>query len=211
MSYGAESLRYRNSRASIEGRRDGALGITEVSKPVDHPGRGRTRLDVRTQHTTDGACWCQSARPSSSVAAARGWLAVVGPRIALITSCLPAITRSRVSRGGRCIVTVIRSIFRAFDDDGVLLHDEGGRVVAHARHGLRDQLPGTGIRHDLHRRDRCMPTSAVDHIASRVVEATFAAPRIARVRLSPRSASVSRSRSSAAAAARASSEARDSP
>ena len=76
----------------------------------------------------------------------------------------------------------------AFDDDGVLLHDGGGRVVARARHGLRDQLPGTGIRHDLHRLDRCMPTSAVVHVPSRVVETTFAAPLIARLRLSSRSA-----------------------
>ena len=81
---------------------------------------------------------------------------------------------------------MIRSIVHAFDDDGVLLHNGGGCVVAHARHGLRHQLIGTGIRHDLHRHHRCMPSSAVVHVASCVIKATFGAPLISSLRFALR-------------------------
>lgn len=83
---------------------------------------------------------------------------------------------------------MIRSIVGAFDDDGVLLHNGGERVVAHARDRPRDQVIGTGIRHDLHRHHRCMAASAVIHVASCVIEATFAAPLIARLRFPRRGA-----------------------
>ena len=82
-----------------------------------------------------------------------------------------AITRSRVSRGRGCIVTVNRSIVRAFRDDGMRLHCGGGRVVACARRILGGQVIGTGIRHELQRHRQCMPACAVIHVASCVIEA----------------------------------------
>jgi hypothetical protein len=63
------------------------------------------------------------------------------------TSSLPDIASSRVSCAKGCIVTVIRSIVRAFRGDGMRLHRGGGRVVAHARRHLGGQVSDTVIRH----------------------------------------------------------------
>jgi hypothetical protein len=75
---------------------------------------------------------------------------------------------------------VIRfSIVRAFRDDGMRPHRGGGRVVAQARESFSGQVIGTGIRHDLQ-------SSAVVHVAGRMVEATFSSPLLTRIRLARR-------------------------
>src|ERR1019366_4307065 len=137
------------------------------------------QTSTSAHNTTDSACWCHRDSPSSSVAAARGWLAVVGPKMARIPSSFPAIASSRVAPAKGCIVTVIRSMIRTFRGHGMCPRRGGGRVVAHARSRLGGQVIGTGIRHDFQ-------ASAVVGVARRVVETTFSAPLMARFRLTHR-------------------------
>ena len=120
-------------------------------------------------NTTDSACWCHRASPSRKVAVARGCPVLTGPKIARITSCLPAIAKSRVSCGRGCIVTLNRSIVGAFRDDGMRLHAGDGRVVARARRDLDGQVTGTDFRHA----SLFLPASPVRSVTLRVVRATF--------------------------------------
>lgn len=77
------------------------------------------------------------------------------------------------------MVTVIRSIVGAFDDDGMRLHGGGGRVVAWARRSLSEQVIGTVIRH----RTARAPTSSTSgpHRVA-VIETSLRARLMPRVR-----------------------------
>jgi hypothetical protein len=57
-----------------------------------------------------------------------------------------------------------------------------GRVVARARQGIGGQAIDTDFRHDLSQRQRCLPASAVDDIAVRVVASAVLAPLMTRLR-----------------------------
>src|ERR1700691_5721593 len=98
--------------------------------------------------TTDSGCCCQSARPSSSVAAARGCIRAAGPSTARIISPCGGIANRRTRVASGAIVTEIGFIVVVLSGrDGWGLHLGACRLAARAYVGRWGQLLGTQIPH----------------------------------------------------------------